>query len=142
MTAPRLMRLMVKRVLYAGALLSVHLSVRALGLTRTRKLCARVCLMRQVSRICERPSLSRAQVARSIAADLSAAAVYCPGRMTCLEQSLVLFVLLRRRQMAARFILGVRSLPFNAHAWVEVEGTPVNETPELAEGLVRLLASE
>lgn len=59
-----------------------------------------------------------------------AGALY-PGRAACLEQSLVLYYLLRRLTFPARLRLGVQPYPFLAHAWVEDEdGTPVNDVAE------------
>ncbi len=61
------------------------------------------------------------------------AAAFFPGRAVCLEQSLALYVLLRRRGVRADFRLGVQVYPFYAHAWVELDGEPVNEDPERVE---------
>lgn len=58
-----------------------------------------------------------------------AAALY-PGRARCLEQSLLLYYLLRRRGIDAHFRLGVQPHPFGAHAWVECGGMPINDVPE------------
>ena len=66
------------------------------------------------------------------------AGVFYPGRALCLEQSLVLYVLLRRRAVAAELRLGVQPYPFNAHAWVELAGAPLNETPETIRQFVPL----
>jgi hypothetical protein len=55
------------------------------------------------------------------------AAAFYPRRALCLEQSLALYVLLRRRGIDAALKLGVQTIPFSAHAWVEVNGVPVNE---------------
>ena len=54
-------------------------------------------------------------------------AVFLPSRAVCLEQSLALYLLLRRQGMCPEIRLGVRPLPFSAHAWVELNGVPVNE---------------
>jgi hypothetical protein len=66
------------------------------------------------------------------------AAAFLPGRMLCLEQSLTLYVALRRRGIPVDLRLGVQPLPFNAHAWVEHRGRPVNETSEFLQGLTPL----
>jgi hypothetical protein len=66
---------------------------------------------------------------RCAAAVVAAAALY-PGRALCLEQSLVLYVLLRRRGQPAELRFGVRPYPFRAHAWVELNGVPLNEQPD------------
>ncbi|HEU4641437.1 MAG TPA: lasso peptide biosynthesis B2 protein [Gemmatimonadaceae bacterium] len=58
-----------------------------------------------------------------------AAALY-PGRALCLEQSLVLYHLLRHGGVAATLRIGVHPYPFSAHAWVECDGAPVNDVLE------------
>ena len=76
--------------------------------------------------------LAPAQVERA-AYHVAVAAAFFPGRAVCLEQSLALFLLLRRRGVPAELRLGVQVYPFYAHAWVEVGGEPVNEDPETVE---------
>lgn len=58
-------------------------------------------------------------------------AAFYPRRALCLEQSLALFIVLRRRGIRAELKLGVQPRPFFAHAWVEVDGQPVNEAEDL-----------
>lgn len=55
----------------------------------------------------------------------SAAAIF-PGRARCLEQSLCVYLLLRRRGVPAELRIGARALPFAAHAWVDVAGRCIN----------------
>jgi hypothetical protein len=55
------------------------------------------------------------------------ACVWYPKRVLCLQRSAVLTCLLRGSGIPARMAMGVQSLPFRAHAWVEVDGQPVNE---------------
>jgi hypothetical protein len=64
---------------------------------------------------------------------VAVAAAFFPGRAVCLEQSLALYVLLRRRGVPAELRVGVQVYPFHAHAWVELDGEPVNEDRELVE---------
>ena len=66
------------------------------------------------------------------------AALFYPGRARCLEQSLALYVLLRRRGVPAELKLGVQPYPFNAHAWVELNGSPLNERLETVRQFVPL----
>jgi Transglutaminase-like superfamily len=66
---------------------------------------------------------------------VAVAAAFFPGRAVCLEQSLALYVLLRRRGVPAELRLGVQVYPFYAHAWVELNGQPVNEDRETVEKL-------
>jgi hypothetical protein len=49
-----------------------------------------------------------------------------PGDTRCLVRSLVLTRLLARRGIASTLVIGTRTTPkFLAHAWVELEGTPL-----------------
>jgi Transglutaminase-like superfamily len=63
---------------------------------------------------------------------VNAAAHYGFGHPTCLEQSLVLWYLLREQNIPAQFRIGVRKSreKFEAHAWVEHDGIPLNQTAE------------
>jgi transglutaminase-like putative cysteine protease len=54
-----------------------------------------------------------------------------PGRARCLEQSLTLFILLRRSGVPAQLRFGAQALPFAAHAWIEVCGQAINSDAEL-----------
>ena len=67
-----------------------------------------------------------AEQARGVAV----AAAFFPGRAICLEQSLALYVLLRRRRIPAVLRIGVQPYPFAAHAWVEIDGNPVYENED------------
>jgi hypothetical protein len=62
-------------------------------------------------------------------------AAFYPRRALCLEQSLVLFVLLRRRGVPVDLRIGVQPSPFLAHAWVEWNGRPINESEEFVSKL-------
>ncbi len=78
------------------------------------------------------PGLAPDEVERA-AYHVAVAAAFFPGRAVCLEQSLALYVLLRRRGVPAELRLGVQVYPFYAHAWVELDGRPVNEDQETVE---------
>lgn len=56
-----------------------------------------------------------------------------PGKFTCLEESLVLWYLLRGQGIAARLRIGVRKIneKFEAHAWVEYGGEALNQPDQL-----------
>jgi hypothetical protein len=55
---------------------------------------------------------------------------YVPGG-TCLAKSLALAWMLRRNGVAAMVRIGVRTGGrFDAHAWVECEGTPIGDAPD------------
>jgi hypothetical protein len=53
-----------------------------------------------------------------------------PGRALCLEQSLLLYYLLRRRGIGVTYHQGVQAHPFIAHAWVEYRGETINDVVE------------
>lgn len=66
------------------------------------------------------------------------AAAFFPLRARCLEQSIALYVLLRRRGISVDFKLGAQPYRFRAHAWIEYRGIPINEEGEIVRGLVVL----
>ena len=61
------------------------------------------------------------------------AARHTPFPATCLTRSLLLGWLLRRRGVASKLRIGVRLTQgmLDAHAWVECEGVPVNDSPDV-----------
>jgi hypothetical protein len=67
----------------------------------------------------------------------TAAALY-PGRALCLEQSLVLYCLLRRRGVEVKYRHGVIPHPFQAHAWVEYGGEVITDVAEHVTVFARL----
>lgn len=52
-------------------------------------------------------------------------------RAWCLQRSCALLWVLRSRHLAADLVIGVRRLPFAAHAWVEAQGRVVGDDPRL-----------
>jgi Transglutaminase-like superfamily len=48
-------------------------------------------------------------------------------QVLCLQRSAVVTRLLRQQGVAADLMIGCRMPPFEAHAWVEVEGTVVSD---------------
>jgi len=58
------------------------------------------------------------------------ACVWYVKRAACLQRSVVATWLLRRHGFAAEMIIGCRPLPFESHAWVEVDGRVVNDLPQ------------
>jgi hypothetical protein len=68
-----------------------------------------------------------AQVSRAV----ERACVWYPKKALCLQRSAVTTCLLRRRGIDAHMVVGVRAMPFLAHAWVEVGGRVVNDFPRV-----------
>lgn len=56
-----------------------------------------------------------------------AASLYIPHRAMCLERSAALTLMLRLAGVPAVFCVGCRLTPFGGHAWVEVDGRPINQ---------------
>jgi hypothetical protein len=74
----------------------------------------------------------------AITHDVAIAGALFPGRARCLEQSLVVWYLLRARHIDARIRFGIRPDTVVAHAWVECDSAPVNETTEAIDRFVPL----
>lgn len=61
-------------------------------------------------------------------------------KVLCLQRAAVTTCLLRKAGIPAELVIGVQTLPYCAHAWVEVEGAVVNDksyTPEIYSVLSR-----
>lgn len=76
----------------------------------------------KVNRRTARPELA-AQIARAI----NLACICYPKQVLCLQRSSVTTCLMRSHGIAAKMVLGAQKTPFQAHAWVEVDGHAVNE---------------
>jgi hypothetical protein len=65
---------------------------------------------------------------------IGVASRYCPGGASCLVRSLAVLGLLRRRGLAAQLRVGVGATAprLEAHAWVELDGVPVNDAADVA----------
>jgi hypothetical protein len=57
------------------------------------------------------------------------ACVFYPTRVMCLQRSAATTLLLRRHGRIAEMIIGAQVLPLMSHAWVEIDGTVVNDKP-------------
>jgi len=58
------------------------------------------------------------------------ACVWYFTRVFCLQRSAVTVWLMRRRGFAASLVIGYRPVPFESHAWVEIDGRVVNDRPQ------------
>ena len=58
-----------------------------------------------------------------------AAAPFYWKPIRCLQRSIVTARLMRRSGIAAQVVIGYRAAPFFSHAWVEVDGRVVNDSP-------------
>jgi hypothetical protein len=58
------------------------------------------------------------------------ACVWYVTRVHCLQRSAVATSLLRQHGIRAELVIGYRPIPFESHAWVEVNGRVVNDRPQ------------
>jgi hypothetical protein len=73
------------------------------------------------------------QPASSLCHAIDLACVFYFKRVLCLQRSAATTFLLRRHGWDAEMVIGVQLLPFQSHAWVEIQGTIVNDRPYLLE---------
>ncbi len=114
-------------LLTAALLLPIFwIALRVLGLPRLQAWLDRPLLA-------GRPSPLREELAR-IGTLVNIAGNHAPGPSTCLTRSLLLGWLLRRRGACGELRIGVRLNrgDFEAHAWVEYEGRPINDADDIA----------
>ncbi len=64
---------------------------------------------------------------------VSVAACFYWKRVLCLQGSAVTTRLLRKTGIEGRLVIGYRPSPFLSHAWVEVNGRVVNDSPAYKE---------
>jgi len=61
------------------------------------------------------------------------ACICYPKRVLCLQRSAVTVQLLRANGFEAEMVIGVQTLPFASHAWVEINHVVVNDKPYVTE---------
>lgn len=64
---------------------------------------------------------------------VSVASCFYWKRVLCLQGSVVTTRLLRKSGIDGRLVIGYRPSPFVSHAWVEVDGRVVNDSPAYKE---------
>jgi len=86
-----------------------------------------------------RPSARASGVAaEDIVWSVDEACVWYVKRAACLQRSAVATWLLRRHGIDAQLVIGCRPLPFESHAWVEVDGRVVNDLPRYQRAFIVL----
>lgn len=110
--------------------------LRCLVLLMTCDVALRVLGYARTLRIARRFAGSRTQaiddtITNQTLHNILVATAFYPGRSKCLEQAVAGFILLRRRGADVQIRLGVQPYPFYAHAWLELDGLPVTESPEV-----------
>jgi len=69
------------------------------------------------------------ELVRSICDAVVLAACFYWKPVLCLQRSVSTVRLLRRHGVIARLVIGYRTAPFFSHAWVEVDGHIVTDSP-------------
>ena len=80
------------------------------------------------------PRVSLAELCRA----LDIACIWYWKRVLCLQRSAAATCLLRRHGIPAQLVIGTQQIPFNAHAWVEVDGQVVTDRSYMREMYVVL----
>lgn len=106
-------------------LLLVDLAIARGGLPRIHR------LVRGLRVRSRRGGVDRARIVDAVNDAVTRAGVWYPRTALCLPRSAVATWLLRRRGIPAVMVIGVRKMPFYAHAWVEVDGVVVNDAPKV-----------
>lgn len=86
----------------------------------------RQALLRRPIRIAPKTKLDDAEVVRLVQRFLQLR-ILLPRSGRCFVQSWLLLRILRKRGVAAEWIFGVRTYPFEAHCWVEWQGRVLND---------------
>ena len=79
------------------------------------------------------PVESYVATCRGASAAVDTACVWYFKPVQCLQRSAATVCLLRQLGAPARLVIAARHLPFQAHAWVEVEGTVINDKLSIIE---------
>jgi hypothetical protein len=80
-----------------------------------------------------RPTMKVQESDSELSHTVDLACVFYFKRVLCLQRSAALTVLLRRHGWNAEMVIGAQLLPFQSHAWVEIEGRIVNDKPYITE---------
>jgi hypothetical protein len=104
-----------------AALVGMDVLIRLAGFARFHRFVGRW-------RIRPRRAVDPRDAAR-ISAAVDAASAFYFKRAWCLQRSAAATCLLRLRGFPAQLVIGVKRMPFLAHAWVEIEGRVVNDDP-------------
>jgi|SRR5882757_8800262 len=78
------------------------------------------------------------ELVHRLCAAMDMACIWYPKQVLCLQRSAATACFLRQYGASALMVIGVQKLPFKAHAWVELEGRPVNDKSYTSEMYVAL----
>jgi hypothetical protein len=72
---------------------------------------------------------AKSQQAASLCRAVDLACVFYFKQVLCLQRSAATVLLLRQYGWDAAMVIGVQMLPFQSHAWVEIQGAVINDKP-------------
>lgn len=75
------------------------------------------------------PTTSDRETCRRVRGMVDRAQMYYPKKAMCLQHSAVVTCLLRRRGIPAEMVLAAQDFPPKAHAWAEVAGEVISDSP-------------
>lgn len=75
------------------------------------------------------PRTNDREICRRVRGMVDRAQMYYPKKAMCLQHSAVVTCLLRRRGVPAQMVLAAQDFPPKAHAWAEVAGEVVSDSP-------------
>jgi len=82
-------------------------------------------------RMPERNELQQERTLKMMIEAMNLAVRHYPKHTLCLQRSAALTCLLRSCGVPAQMVIACRRIPFKGHAWVEVNGTVVNDNPRV-----------
>jgi transglutaminase superfamily protein len=77
------------------------------------------------------PHTTDREICRRVRGMVDRAQMYYPKKAMCLQHSAVVTCLLRRRGVPAQMVLAAQEFPAKAHAWAEVGGEVVSDSPSV-----------
>jgi len=77
------------------------------------------------------PRTTDREICRRVRGTVDRAQMYYPKKAMCLQHSAVVTCLLRRRGVPAQMVLAAQDFPPKAHAWSEVDGEVVSDSPSV-----------
>lgn len=127
-------RLLIRMVFLLPA---AKLLLLLLGFKRTRRIAE--CELPSASGVLDQATMARAQRQAQLTAIAARHGFY---KANCLPQSLALCRVLRKQGLPAQIRIGVQvnAQPFQAHAWVELDGVPLGQSVDAYKAFDRLSA--
>jgi hypothetical protein len=86
-------------------------------------------IQQQLARTSGRVLLASAERERTVCEAVLLATCLYWKPVLCLQRSVCVVRLLRAHGVGARLVIGYRPVPFFSHAWAEVDGRVVNDSP-------------